>query len=180
MAAVSFDCFGHGDSEGSRATIVDNEAAVRAVESRYGPFHAIVGHSFGGLCAFHAVRGGVAVGRMVTIASVCDFGYLPDLFCARFGLRRGVRADLRRRSEAFFRPATDIWERFSATHRAAELPLDLLVIHDQDDKEIAVTQGRKIARAFPRARYIETEGLGHRRILGDGGVLAATLEFLAG
>jgi pimeloyl-ACP methyl ester carboxylesterase len=179
MTAVAFDFFGHGDSEGSRATIVDLQSAVRAVADKYGPFHAIVAHSFGGLCAFHALRGGVSANRMVSIASVCDFGYLPEAFCTKLGLRPSIKADLRRRSEVYFRPETDIWERFSATHRAEQLTIPLLVIHDENDKEISVTQGRKIAGAYRQAEFIETRGLGHRRILADGGVLAATLEFIA-
>ena len=179
MAAVAFDFFGHGASEGSRATVVDLEPAIRATADKYGPFDAIIAHSFGGLCAFHALRGGVPAGRMVSIASVCDFGYLPEVFCTKLGLRPSIKADLQRRSEVFFRPETDIWERFSATYRAAELTIPLLVIHDENDKEIAVTQGRKLAAAYRQAEFIETNGLGHRRILADRGVLAATLEFIA-
>lgn len=177
--AVAFDLFGHGESEGDRATITDVAPAVRAVADIHGPFHAIVAHSFGALCAFHAVRGGVPAARLVSIAPVCDFGYLPEVFCARLGLDPTIAEDLRRRSEEFFRPETDIWERFSATSRAADLTVPLLVIHDENDKEIAVTQGRKLAAAYTQARYIETTGLGHRRILADDSVVSATLAFVA-
>lgn len=179
MTAVAFDSFGHGDSDGNQATIVEAAAAVRAMDEKYGPFHAIVAHSFGALCAFHAVRSGVSVDRMAVVASICDFDYVIDVFCGRLGLRPSIEADLRRRSELFFRPVTDIWERFSASYRAEDLTIPLLVIHDENDKEIAVTQGRKIASAYPQAQYVETQGLGHRRILGDPGVLTTTLEFLA-
>jgi pimeloyl-ACP methyl ester carboxylesterase len=177
MTAVAFDNFGHGDSQGDRATIVDVAGAVRAVAGEYGPFHAIVAHSFGGLCAYYAVRHGVEVERMVTIGAVCDFGYLPEWFSARLSLRPGITGDLRRRSEEFFRPETDIWERFSATYRAEQWKIPLLVIHDENDKEIAVAQGRKIAAGYQRAEYLETKGLGHRRILRDPGVVSAALEF---
>jgi pimeloyl-ACP methyl ester carboxylesterase len=116
---------------------------------------------------------------MVSIASVCDFGYLPEVFCGSLGLRPSIKSDLRRRSEVYFRPETDIWERFSATYRAEELIIPLLVIHDADDKEIAVTQGKKIADAYPQAKFVETKGLGHRRILADRDVITTTLDFIA-
>jgi pimeloyl-ACP methyl ester carboxylesterase len=180
MTAVAFDSFGHGASEGTRSTIIDTHAAVRAVAKHYGPFYAIVAHSFGGLCAFHAMHGGVQVGRMVSIASVCDFGYLPGSFCTRLGLRTTIEDDLRRRCELYFSPETDIWERFSATYQAADLTIPLLVIHDQNDREVAVTQAKKIASAYPQTRFVETKGLGHRRILADKSVVTATLDFLAG
>ncbi len=179
MTAVAFDSFGHGASEGTQSTIIDTQSAVRAVAKQYGPFHAIVAHSFGTLCAFYAVHGGVEVERMVSIASVCDFGYLPGLFCARLGLRPKIEEDLRRRSELYFHPETDIWERFSAIYQAEKHTFPLLVIHDANDTEVAVTQSKKIASAHQQAEFVETKGLGHRRILADSGVVAATLAFIA-
>ncbi|ATY12790.1 alpha/beta hydrolase [Amycolatopsis sp. AA4] len=179
MSAVAFDSFGHGDSEGDRSTIVDTASAARAVAAKYGPFRAVVAHSFGGLCAYHALRTGVPADRLVTIGAVCDFGYLPVLFTGRLGLGGKVADDLRRRSEQYFAPEEDIWNRFSATYRADEAKWPLLVIHDDKDKEIHVSQGRKIAETYPRAEFLETSGLGHRRILGDGEVVARTLEFIA-
>ncbi|MFF1837825.1 alpha/beta hydrolase [Streptomyces sp. NPDC058231] len=179
MSAVAFDFFGHGESEGDRATILDVQDAVRAVEAEHGPFDTIVAHSFGGLCAYQAVRGGVRTDRLVTIASVCDFGHLPKIFCNRLGLDPSIEGVLRRLSEEYFHPETEIWERFSAGHRAAEFTLPLLVVHDENDKEVPVEQGRKLSAAYSRARYIETQGLGHRRIVADPGVISATLEFIS-
>ncbi|MGW3964207.1 alpha/beta fold hydrolase [Amycolatopsis sp. NPDC005003] len=179
MSAVAFDSFGHGASEGDRSTIVDTAAAARAVADKYGPFHAIVAHSFGGLCAYHTIRTGVPVNRLVTIAAICDFGYLPVLFTKRLGLGSKVVDDLRRRSEQYFLPEQDIWNRFSATYQAADQTWPLLVIHDDKDKEIDVAQGRKIASTYEQAEFVETSGLGHRRILADSEVVGRTLEFIA-
>jgi len=179
MEAVAFDNFGHGDSTGDRATIVDVAAAVRVVADKYGPFYAIIAHSFGGLCAYHAVRGGVSVERMVTVGAVGEFDYLPEWFSGQLGLRPAITQELRRRSEDYFRHETDIWQRFSATYHADDWTVPLLVIHDENDKEINVAQGRKIAAAYRQAEYVETKGLGHRRILGDQGVVSAALEFVA-
>ncbi|GAA4228968.1 alpha/beta hydrolase [Actinomadura meridiana] len=178
MSAVAFDFFGHGASEGDRATITDLVAALRVVDTEYGPFRAIVAHSFGALCAYEALRSGVRADRLVTIASICDFDYVPKVFCQKLGLDPRIEEDLIRRSEEFF-SEDYIWERFSATYRAAELTVPLLVIHDENDKEIAVEQGRKIAAVYGQAQYIETRGLGHRRILADADVITATLEFVA-
>ena len=139
----------------------------------------MMGHSFGALCAFHAVRTGVQANRLVAIAPVCDFSYLPEGFCATLGLGGNVKADPLRRSEDFFKPETDIWNRFSATYNADALNIPLLVIHDENDKEVSVEQGRKIAAAYPEAKFIETKGLGHRRILGDSNVVEAVAKFIA-
>jgi hypothetical protein len=70
------------------------------------------------------------------------------------------------------------WDQFEAERNAGSQ--DLLVIHDRADREVAFACAMRHIRAWPRARLLETEGLGHRRLLTDPTVLAATADFLAG
>jgi hypothetical protein len=53
----------------------------------------------------------------------------------------------------------------------------LLVVHDHDDHEVPFSQGAQHAAAWPNAQLRETHELGHRRILRDGDVIAATVAF---
>jgi len=53
-----------------------------------------------------------------------------------------------------------------------------LLIHDQDDNEFSWHDSEKIARAWPGARFIKTEGLGHRRVIHDKTVVQNILKFL--
>jgi pimeloyl-ACP methyl ester carboxylesterase len=55
----------------------------------------------------------------------------------------------------------------------------LLVIHDEDDREMPIRSGELVARSWPRAELVRTSGLGHRRILRDAGVIERTVEFVA-
>ena len=41
-----------------------------------------------------------------------------------------------------------------------------------------IDSGLAVARAWPDARFKRTFGLGHRRVLRDAGVIAATVAFL--
>jgi hypothetical protein len=54
------------------------------------------------------------------------------------------------------------------------------VIHDRDDRMMPWTHGATVARLWPGARLLSTEGLGHRRILADEGVTRAAADFIAG
>ena len=53
-----------------------------------------------------------------------------------------------------------------------------LVIHDQNDKDVRIESGLSVARSWPDARFKRTFGLGHRKILRDEHVIAATVDFL--
>lgn len=54
---VSLDLPGHGQSQGRRLTLVSAVDAARVADEWFGPFAAIVGHSFGGAVAANAVAG---------------------------------------------------------------------------------------------------------------------------
>lgn len=54
-----------------------------------------------------------------------------------------------------------------------------LVVHDRHDKEVRWEDGAAIAGAWPGATLLTTEGLGHRRILRDAGVIDQVVRFLA-
>ncbi|MFD6227316.1 alpha/beta fold hydrolase [Streptomyces sp. NPDC060232] len=179
LTAVAYDAPGHGASAGSTCTILEHGAVMRAVQERYGDFHAVVGHSFGGTSAYLAARGGLVTERLVSISSVADFGSLPETFCGQLGLRPALAGELRRRSELHFAPERDIWNRFSADHRPEEVTARILVVHDENDREVGVDQGRRLAASYgDRAELLITRKLGHRRILGDPEVIGRVLDFL--
>ena len=67
----------------------------------------------------------------------------------------------------------------AGTHIVAALTAKALVIHDQDDKDVRIESGLCVARSWPDARFKRTYGLGHRKILRDQNVIAATADFLA-
>ena len=54
---VALDLPGHGHSSGRRLTMLHALDAARVAGEWFGPFAAIVGHSFGGAVAANAVAG---------------------------------------------------------------------------------------------------------------------------
>ena len=62
---------------------------------------------------------------------------------------------------------------------APALTQPLLVVHDRGDAEIPWQHGTALARAWPGAELLMTEGLGHRRVLRDPDVVAASVAFVA-
>ena len=53
------------------------------------------------------------------------------------------------------------------------------VFHDRADREVPFAAGAAIARAWPGAQLVPTEGLGHNRLLYAPEVVAPAVAFLA-
>jgi pimeloyl-ACP methyl ester carboxylesterase len=72
------------------------------------------------------------------------------------------------------------WEDLEPARLAPRLGARALVIHDRDDRMVPWTQGARVARLWPHARLLTTDGLGHGRILANEDVVRAAAEFIAG
>jgi hypothetical protein len=57
------------------------------------------------------------------------------------------------------------------------MPTPLLVVHDENDREVPIASGELVASAWPGAVLERTRGLGHRRILRDRRVIERVAEF---
>ena len=174
---ISFDAPGNGGSGGRFTNAFEYVEAVKQIQHRYGPFEAIIAHSFGAICAFLALRDGVRAGRLVTISGVADFEQLADGFVRLAGLSPRAKAALTARTASLFGP--EPWQRLSGTHRPEQIDLPILAIHDEGDRVVDPGQAARITEAYgAQARRIATTGLGHHRILADPAVLDAALNFL--
>ncbi|MFF5717181.1 alpha/beta hydrolase [Streptomyces buecherae] len=179
-SVITFDAPGHGDATGRSTTILDYRAIVTALHDRYGTFEGLVAHSLGVLGSFYALHHGVRAERIVTVSGVCDFDFLIEEFSSELRLRHQLTERLRDQVDRRLFPDVPS-ERtpFSVTHAVASVHAPLLVVHDEGDTRIDVSQGRRIAAAFgERAQLITTRDLGHRRILGDADVVRTVLDFV--
>ena len=179
---LSLDLPGHGASPGRRLTLVSAVEAARAAGEWFGPFAAVVGHSFGGAVAANAVAGSVkgvaplAASRLVLIAAPSSMPRIFDDFgdLLRLGPRtRSAVADQVRRLAG--RPLAE----FMGSLQLAEMPVPTLVVHAPDDREVSPDHAELYAQAGSHVRLHWAPGLGHRRILADPAVVAAAVRFVA-
>jgi hypothetical protein len=179
---VAFDAPAHGDSSGTTVTALDFADAVDALFARYGPFEAIVAHSFGVLGSFRAVRRGVRTNRIVAIAGVHSGARLVGAYAAQIGLEAGDLPALRDALAAgVFRAVEDPWRTLVSEAGPGSDGIPLLVVSDRHDTVVDSGESERIASAHagPTAR-MTTQGLGHKRILRDPAVLAAVAAFVGG
>jgi pimeloyl-ACP methyl ester carboxylesterase len=182
LTPLAFDAPGHGESAGRTTNILEYREIIRQLSAGYGPFEAVVAHSFGFAATCLALRDAeVRADRVVGIGGVAELGYLVEGFCAGLGLHDRLKRELRRRTQDMFLPdERDVWRRFSATHRPEEIGLPILLVHDDNDETVPVAQSLAVAAAHgDRARLVTTRGLGHRRILADPDVVSLVAGFAA-
>lgn len=174
---IAFDGPGHGASPGPRSTTIPELAdALRAVVAEHGRPHAVIAHSMGAAVAAHAMRNGLRPRTLVLLAPTADPRRILDHFVHRLGAGPRVRAGLER---AVVRRVGLPWDAFHvpSLHHATPVP-PTLVVHDAQDREVGPEHGRAIADAWPGARLLQTEGLGHRRLLRDAGVIDEAVRFV--
>ena len=178
-----FDHVGHGLSEGREAPITDFAKGVtsiaRAVQADGVRVAGFVGHSLGCAGIGIALRGELRdldTVRVVQIAPPASLIRYSRFFARMIGLPERIRAAMQWRLE---QKIGVNWQEFEMPGAVAALTAKALVIHDQDDKDVRIESGLCVARSWPDARFKRTYGLGHRKILRDANVIAATTDFLA-
>jgi len=177
LPAVAFDGPGHGGSGGGLSSAPDFAAAIQAVAARTGGVRAVVAHSMGAPSTVLALADGLALEAAVFVGpSVGPRGFLRQ-FGEALGLSEATRSAIAHRLEARFGGP---FEEYDLRHETRVMTLPLLVVHDRRDAEVAWEQGDAIARAWPGAELLTTDGLGHRRILRNPAVVSRAAAFLAG
>src|SRR5690606_18004573 len=53
-----------------------------------------------------------------------------------------------------------------------------MIIHDTEDQDISVEQAKELAKKWPNAQLVITQGLGHRKVLMDQKVIDSIIGFL--
>jgi pimeloyl-ACP methyl ester carboxylesterase len=174
FTAVAFDAPAHGDSPGRRASLRSFAHVIEAVTDRFGQPDGIIAHSFGGLATLLALAEGSAARSAVVIAPPSPqerLAWLGRLLDAEPERLRAIEA---RVAEAVGLSVGEV----EAPVLARRISAPGLVIHDVRDREIPYAYGRALADAWPAARLLTTDGLGHRRILRDAEVIAHGVRFV--
>lgn len=179
---VGLDLPGHGSSTGRRLTVPMAIEAIDAAWRQYGAFDAVIGHSFGGFVAAMAAAGPEdwirrrTPQKLVLIAAPVAAKHVFDGFAGMMGFSRRAHRALEDEVRVVAgRPV----EFFAADAMLAGLPsLPVLVLHAEDDKEVAASAARRFAGAGPQVRLEWMNGFGHRRIVSSPSAIDAIKTFL--
>lgn len=174
-ATISFDAPAHGKSPGNSTIMIEFIASIFELERQFGPFEIAIGHSLGGMAVLNAAKSGLQVQKIAVIGSGDIVQDILDNFISRLQLKPIISQKLRNYFETKYGEAMD---NYSAYKAASALEIPILVIHDKNDLEVPVEAGMHIYQHVKNGDLMLTEGLGHRKILGDARVIQKVIEFI--
>lgn len=174
-STISFDAPAHGKSQGKTTIMSEFIAAILEIEKQFGPFEIAIGHSLGGMSVLNAIKDGLKVNKAVVIGSGDIVQDILDEFIFKLGLKKEIGDNLRDLFEEKYQVKMND---FSAYRAAQKIKIPVLVIHDNDDPEVPVKSGIHIYENLEKGILYLTDGLGHRKILGNQNVIKKTLEFI--
>ena len=127
------------------------------------------------MSVLNAIKDGLQVKKAIIIGSGDIVQDILDDFVAKLELKPEISERLRDHFEEKYQVKMDD---FSAYKAAQKVKLPVLVIHDHDDPEVSVKAGIHIHKQLENGTLYLTEGLGHRKILGNQNVIKKTIDFI--
>lgn len=173
---IALDAPAHGGSPGDEAHPLLFAQALIEVATEIRDVETVIGHSMGGGAASYALSQGLSAERAVLIGAPSSFESVLRGAAAMAGFGPRATRQLLRDMEAHTGLAP---EALDVASEAAQLDIPVLVVHDRDDAQVGFQHAQRYMDALPDVRLLETQGLGHWRVLTDPGTVARIAGFVA-
>ena len=175
-ATISFDAPAHGKSEGKTTLMPEFISSILVIEKQFGPFEFAIGHSLGGMSILNAIKQNLNVKKAVIIGSGDIIQDIIDDFIQKLQLKSKIGLLLKNYFEEKF---NEPMENYAASFSAKSVTIPVLIIHDSNDDDVAIKAAHNIHKHLKNSTLMITEGLGHRKILGDTKVIESIKEFIS-
>lgn len=174
---VGFDGPAHGKSEGKKTNIDEFYEALRSIYKVTGEPVAIICHSFGGSAALFAAKEGLAVKKLINIASPTIGDEIINTYLRAINGSKSTGEFFKRYVSKQTGNTFDDYTSLSFIKHIKQ-EISLLLVHDEDDKEVYLKHAEALKELYPAAKLLVTKGLGHTRILKDENVIENCVTFV--
>ena len=172
---VSMDAPAHGDSPGEQVSVLQYGLSILRLGQELGPLASVIGHCFGGSAATIACRHGLQTHCAILISTPSSISTL----CVNWAIKNGVTSEgIPRFLELVAQKVGVHVNDLDISRVASELSHPALVIHDQGDDEIPLSEAMAIAAAWKGSKLLVTERYGHNRILIAKDVIRQAIAFI--
>ena len=175
MMTISFDAPAHGLSKGKTTNFPEYVAAINYINEIYGPFEAVIGHSFGGITSMAALAENPFTNKSIVIGIDYSINDVIDNFAKKLQLKKTVANKIKKHLSKIFKKSI---ESVSPGETSKKTTISTLIIHDTQDKDVDVSNAYKIRQNLINGELLVTNGLGHRRILRDKKVINRIIDFI--
>jgi pimeloyl-ACP methyl ester carboxylesterase len=174
---ISYDAPAHGKTPGKQTSILQIYDVIHALDEIHGGFHASITHSFGGMLLAYAMQYGFRTDKAVCICPPASIDSILDNFQRTLAIPDLVIERMQQRLFTMY--GLGLKQRISTTENVRSIDIPALIIHDENDEDIDWHDGEAVAEAWPDAKFILTQGLGHRRILRDASTINKAIDFIS-
>lgn len=155
---IAIDGPAHGKSSGKEFNVPTYAEFIDVVVQKYNPKIAI-GHSIGGnAIAYFQAHYNHNFEKIVLLGAPSDFKIILDNYIKMLSLNKRVHQSLIDYTKKRFNLTIDD---FSASKFLKNSSIEGIVAHDLQDTVVLFEEGKKISKAWEKAQFIETKGLGH-------------------
>jgi pimeloyl-ACP methyl ester carboxylesterase len=175
FSVVSFDAPAHGRSGGRTTLMSDFIASILELEKLFGPFEFAIGHSLGSMSILNAIKQSFNVKKVVIIGSGDIIQDIIDDFVRKLQMNPEIGNKLRYYFEKKYGLEMNS---FSASRAAESVEIPVLIIHDENDDDVPVKAAHHIHQHLKISELLITQGLGHRKILGNAEVMQKIIAFM--
>lgn len=172
---ISFDAPAHGKSEGKISHMLMFIESILELQKIYGKFELVIGHSLGGMSVMNAIKRGFIVDKAVLIGSGDIVYDIFSGFVESLQLKPSIVTKL---GTKFEKKLGDTLTDYDVFEAAKNIHIPVFVIHDTQDTDVPAECAKHIYKHLTNGKLLITEGLGHRKILGDKKVIAEIIQFL--
>lgn len=174
-STISFDAPAHGEAPGKISMMPFFIEAIHYLNKTHGPFEALIGHSLGGMSSLKAISQGLKTKKLVIIGTANNVTKITKDFAQNMKMNEEVARKMKNYLDTKFGEDMD---EYSGAVSARGVKVPSLVIHDEEDVDVNVKDAFEIHQALENSEIYITEGLGHRRILGNKEVINKITTFI--
>jgi pimeloyl-ACP methyl ester carboxylesterase len=156
---IAIDAPAHGLSEGKEFNAPKYAECINVLTQKYQP-EIVIGHSVGGAAiAFYLNKyQNPQIEKVVLLGAPSDFKIISQTFVKLLSLNSKIENQLQDYYQQKFNIHIDD---FSGHKFAQNFTQKAFISHDTQDDVVLVDEGRKYAKTWKNATYVETNGLGH-------------------
>lgn len=164
----------HGELLGRKTHMLNFVDALEETIVRFGDFDYAIGHSLGGMALFNVLARNQWFEKLVVIGSPSSIGSVVGDFCEKIELNAKIAHGIIKHIENRFHLKA---EEASSDYLCQLYRPEGLIIHDVYDQDVPVSNARHMHKKWRGSQYLETEGLGHRKVLQDEKVYQTIYDF---
>ena len=175
---ISYDAINHGKSIGKISDLSSWAKSVSAVVQSIGKVECIIAHSLGAAAVIMASNVGLNTQKLVLVSAMNDAISITNKFGHHFSVSLNIIQKMRDYAWKQNEEQLNIYGKDWKDVFVSNFHVPTLIIHDKNDQEVSVEDSKLLLRRWEWATFIETEKLGHRKILYSKKVMNDILDFI--